>query len=615
MALIDQIQEAERAAATLDRKFVKSLLYYFEMRVPPSVSKGVPGAYLYPLVLPPESFRLSEPFQVERTITNGGGLFVEEQGVTGREITISGTTGWAPLRATKIGSDLESLSFPRFRSFSRTIPLRKAVHLLSGQRHFQFLHDTVFRVYGDLKQDPATSQGTELYLHVVKDDERWRVIPLSFTLSRTAAKPLTYQYDIQLLAVSATRFPEVLFSEDNPVLEALKSPSRVLRSAVTTIRAALADLAGVRQELRETNGGVTLMLEASETAADNTEAFLDGTASRIQQPFSSVGAASATGQQGLGGTSGLSDSVVNTMRTVTDALDQIGSYPAAFRDSIQEVVDRFQKRLDLATAASQEALAAAASRAPPQTLRDWGSLGSSLMPGDAARAQESLGLGRFTPRYTGASEWVIEQGDTLVNLAARFLGDARLWKYIAVFNDLSHPYITETGLPGTRRVGDTILIPNFSSPPAVSANPVTLGVRLEEPAVIHALGRDLRMDPVDRDTYDLVVDVEGGSVDLKAVGGVPNLQQALRTRIITERGTDVLYRNLGAARVVGLGVTEVDLETAQIRLGEAILGDPRVAGLQAIKLELEAPDSVVADVTAEVRGLQRPERVVLAVPA
>lgn len=622
--LLRRAAESSRQTAAKDAKFFKTLLYYFELRVPTSLS--TPSSYLYPLVLPPESYRLSEPFQVNRSYTNGGGLFVEEQGIVGRELTLSGTTGWAPRKGQRPTSDFSAIPTPKQRTWKRdTTKVTKALTALSGQRHFQFLQDTVFRTYADLKQDPATSEGTELFFHNVRDDEHWRIIPLSFDVERSAGSPLLYNYSIQMLAVEAVNPTEIKASEDRPVLEALKDKFRTLRYAVDLIRASVSDLSAVTGELRLIHGGFVSLLDGAVGIADATASFLEGTATLIAMPFNDVLNVIKAGNDALlewntgretNSAVGAPANLLNSIRRVIDAVSMIASYPEQFRNSVQAEVEKFQRQMNLATSRNASTLRSAQSRVL-LSISDFESsaLGTGSLPGDYARSQTTLGLGTATPKYQSAVEYILAQGDTLPNLAARFLNDARNWKYIALFNGLRPPFLSDNRIPGTLGVGDRILIPSFAAPPSVQTNTATFGVRPGESGEVHTLGRDLLLaDSGSRDQYDLVVDTTNGSTDIKTVSGIPNLSQAMQVRVRTEQGTDILYRNLGCARVVGLGVTEVDLETAKIRLSDAIAADPRIAAVTGIEFTLDQPDSVVADVTAEVRGFVRPEQVVVVVP-
>jgi hypothetical protein len=625
MGLLDQTAELARATAARDTKFYRQLLYYFELRVPPAVRAGPDNPFLFPLVVPPESYRLSEPFTVDRAHTLGGGLFVEEQGIVAREITLSGNTGWAPRRFPPGTSNLNAIATPRHRSYTRNVAHgtgssgQDILLALSGQRHLQFLQDAVFRTYGDLKQDPSTSAQTELYFHIPKDDEHWRVIPLAFSLDREANNPLLYRYTISLLAVAPAPAGTYKFSEDFNILSTLKDAYRVMRSGITIIESAIADLTGVTGELRVLSAQFNSLMDGAAAVAGAAANFVDGVSTLVAIPFNT---ALATVQAGLdallelntgyrqSSSLGAGANLLNSIRRVVDGVQMIASYPGSFQNDVQAAVAAYQARTSASNTNRADALVAAASNAPPATLRSWEQMGSQLLPGAAARARDDLGLGRFTPAYTSAWQYVLEQGDTLANLAARFLDDARNWKYLAVFNSLQPPFISTEGLPGTLRVGDRLLIPSFAQTTVDLASVATLGVRPEAPPAEHVLGTDLRVDPVGvTGLYDLVIDVEGGSTDLKLVAGVTNLKQAIRTRLITERGSDTLYRQLGCSRLVGLGVDALDLETAQFRLVDAIQADPRIVAVRALTFDQDQPDSVVADVTAEVRGFARPERI------
>jgi hypothetical protein len=139
-----------------------------------------------------------------------------------------------------------------------------------------------------------------------------------------------------------------------------------------------------------------------------------------------------------------------------------------------------------------------------------------------------------------------------------------------------------------------------------------------EPLEVQLLGRDIALELVEDESspgnpvYDIPIDVEGGSVDVKTVAGLANLSQGLTLRLNTEKGTDTLYKRLGLERVVGLNIAPLDLETMRFRLSQAIQQDPRIASVRQVvfqgldnnaELDPSIPlDAVVADITAEVRG-------------
>jgi len=209
------------------------------------------------------------------------------------------------------------------------------------------------------------------------------------------------------------------------------------------------------------------------------------------------------------------------------------------------------------------------------------------------------------------------------------LGDARLWQDLAVVNGLKPPFINkqasfnlikadEAVLPGVLGMGDKIIIPSTSKGPAQLPILPVLGVKPWESLEVQLLGRDIALELVPeashpgRPLYDIPIDVEGGSVDIKTVSGIPNLSQGLMLRLSTEKGTDILYSQLGLERVVGLNIAPLDLETTRLRISQAVGQDARIASVRSVVfegidndtvLDPSVPlDALIVDLTAEVRG-------------
>lgn len=625
--VLERIQEAIRQTRGNDSNFIKNKLYFFELHVPPEVASGVNVPYIYPLVLSPEQISITEPFTVEKQFTNEGGIFVEENGVLAREIRITGTTGFKPKRNSSLQSEFSSINFPgEGKSYSRTTAqFHNSVDRVSGMRHFQFLQDSVFRTYADLKRDPATSEGTELFFHMLKDSEHWRVKPMIFGSTRTASRPLEYPYEFTLLAVGPADQALRGDSEDKSIVDKVNDAFAMIKAGAALIRSAIQDLSGIQNEVRTVALQGSALIGDAASIAGAAEDFVDGTARTVEVPFAFLAQTKALLDNSLsafqkavtlGSGPDVPGSAINSLRKLGDGVEMIGSYPEKFSNTVTDAVSSFNTRQELSTSQSRERLAAAAADAP-QTLRELRRLGSGLLPGDQLRASEELGLGRAVPRFSSALQRVIEQNDTLASLASRFLGDARQWKYIAIFNDLKAPFISDQGLPGTVGIGDTILIPSTAKPVEAVDIATTQGVNpVTASGAEQVLGTDLKMVPVKgpggsgRTTYDLAVDVEQGSTDFKVVSGIPNLQQGILSRLLTEKGNDILYHNLGTSRVIGMGLTEVELEIAQFRIVEAVQADPRITGVRRIRiLDSEGgatPDAVQVELDAEVRGFNTP---------
>jgi len=623
MGLLELAFELNRQEAVDDSKYLQQSVYFFELRVPESVAKSVNRNFIYPLIIAPESYRMSEPFAVSKSPTNFSGLWVEENGTLWRDLTISGTTGFKPRRGAHglngvsgnatVAIPYEGKSYDRSQQFS-------IVHALSGQRHFQFLQDAVFRTYADLKRDPATADGTELFFHNLRDDERWRVIPMQFDMERSAKSTNLYRYTIQLMCVEGAATSKLALSEDENILKQVKDGIRMVGFGLSLLSSGINDLTNAQNDLRMTFLSFASWFDNVGTIASATKTFLRGTQSLIAVPLAFIESTKFVLDESLaaynellilGQAPDVPNSVLNTMRKIGDGLNVIGSYPELFRSSTGREIDEFIRKGDILTVRGQEQLALAEAQPSPNNFREFNQLGSGLLPGDYARARDELGLGRNVPRYTGAAEQIIQRGDTLANLAGRYLGDARKWKFLAIVNDLRPPYISDDGLPGTLTVGDSILIPNFSREQGARGSPVVLGVMAEQPGDEHALGVDLRVEDSGKGQYDLLVDYDGGAIDMKLSRGRDCLAQGIRSRLTTERGFDILYKQLGVHRTVGLGLTVVDKQVAQLRLIEAIQSDPRISAVRSFVFANEPSDTLTAEIDAEVRGFTRSEKIIV----
>lgn len=605
--VFDAIRELLREQSTGDTKFLKDMLYYFELRVPAHKVIGGPPIFLVPLILGPEAYSLSEPFAISETETQGAGLFVEENGIIRRTIRLQGHTGFKP-RLPKVAGHVASIKIPETgRSFFRDI--RDPIEAISGHGHFKYLQDAVFRTYGDLKRDPSSSEGTKLFFHILREDEHWEVKPRNFTLTRELESRNLYYYDIELLVVGPANDPGLNFSEDKSILDTIRDSIRMVQSAIDLARSAITDITGVVKEIERTVKGIGATLNSAVSIINAAEDLVNGVADVIAAPFESVATvvnnlSSALEQMHASAVS-FPDPVRNSLRQVQDAFDRLGSFPQLFQTDTQRSLEAARRGQELSSSKSQATLREAAAKAPPNSFQTMLALGTANLPGDLQRARSELQISKALDHYESAEERVLNSSDTLHSLAAKYLGDARLYQHIAVLNNLRYPFISREGIPGTKRPGDRILIPSRARAP--ESKPITpvLGVPPNASAEERVLGTDLKMErvPGPGDLFDWVIDIEGGSVDLKKVAGVPNLEQGLLARLRTERGTDQLYRNLGVDRVIGLISPVLSASVIAIRVGQAVRADPRIAGVRRLEISQPSSDAVEIDFDAEVIGI------------
>lgn len=645
-------KEKARQTINKDDSFFKRMLYFFELRIPADV--GIEGAtdFLFPLIIPPESYTMEEPFTLEATPTQGGGLYVEENGIVQRTIRLRGHTGFKPrnLNLPSSSGPVPNITAPVKKSYSRTLE-KITVGALSGQRHFQYLQDSVFRTYADLKRDPTTAKDTYLIFHNPRDGEHWIVAPQKFTLERDKSNRVLYRYSIELLVLDAANASEESFSEDKNIFDAVKDKMRDVKQGIDRISGAINDLTAMVGAIKVYVNNIVKIIDAVNNIKTAGTNFLNGVTSLIELPYASQqttcglldGAMeSINNSMELGGSAqNFPPATLNKFRQVADGLEQLGQTPANWETTTEAVAvklrDSQEARRKLTSVRKTEALAAT----PPATFSDLRSLGMQLTSGDVTSAEGEITIGSMIRKFQSARQIIVGQGDTLVNLAAKHMGDARLWQTIAVLNGLKPPYLDnqasmplvsaisdgsglsgiatgadESPFDGALGIGSKLLIPtNQKNSLQLPVLPV-LGVQATEAAEVQFLGTDFELEAVtgiygaSRAQYDIAINQDLGSVDAKVVQGIDNLKQMLILRLLIEYGTDILYKKVGLRRIVGTRFMGVDLETARYRIQEAVSKDPRIASVQQITFaQFGNADQLDVDVTAVVRGFTESRKV------
>lgn len=668
MSTLEYIKEEARQKKTKDYNFVRRFLYFFELVIPAKASvSGNEYNFLFPLIIPPESYSMSEPFTVETTPTNDGGLYVEEDGIVARNIVIRGNTGFRPriLKTfngdsgagdslkEKLGARVQgavnsavggiidlgsSVAVPAKldstrKSFGRILP-EKALSALSGHRHFQYLQDSVFRTYADLKADKTFAQDTVLIFHNPKDDEHWRVIPLKFTLDRDKGRPLLYNYNIELLAVEPAEARNADFSEDKGLLDQFKDGLRIVNNGLGLVKGAFDDLVALQGELRSIIGNITTIIDSVARIIESCQEFVDGNTRLIDSTHSwhvsrieliEEVLESVREEEDKGSTNKLPVIVENKMRLLVDGLELIGSNPALFslsnRDSLID-----SKNIQIKTTSlSRDRITKALNQNPISTFENLENLGTGLTPGEALALEGELQIGNEITSFSNSREVVVQEGDTLASLSAQYIGDARYWQYIAVLNGLNPPFVDDlTSInidklgdeyPFTKAlgIGDKILIPsNTASTLDYPLLPVQ-GSAINASINDQLLGVDALLSPESGEyssntLYDIPIDTEHGSTDIKYAHGITNFTQSIINRVVLERGTDILYKSVGLKRVIGLGFILGDLENAKYRLRESILSDNRVGSIKSLEVNQEN-DILIINTTLIVRGFSEAKNV------
>jgi nucleoid-associated protein YgaU len=602
--------ETRREIAAHDTQFIQTPTYLFELILPDSLS-AIPGtSYLFPLQIPPQGISMSEPFSVESTQTQNGGLFVEENGIVQRRIRIRGNTGFWPV-SLPINPPVGAIP-PQGSSFGRVLPPVNG-NDLSGQRHFQWLQDSVFRTYADLKRDPSTAAQTQLIFHDPQGSEHWLVAPMSFSCDRSSQMPFMYPYEIELLVLDkAEANPLSAISPDTSLLAAIKNAYAATQGFLSRASAAVNDLTAVQSDLSRTVHGVGATLGEVSTLIGAVADFVAGTVEFVRSPYQAIFSIAQAAENAcriaenarvLGATLyAWPRPIVERFRAIETACEQMGLVSSTFvrpASSLQRQKNVVAQPLSGTSGPGFGSFAA------------LNAMGSAALPSDAALQSAQTQLGSGVPDYPGTISYQVQQGDSLSSLAVKFLGSAQRWDVIAAANNLVPPIIptqaassvvlSQQPYGSVLRVGATINIPTATALSQLTVDVPVVGAPPTATAEEQLLGTDLQLSLQASGQYDLTVGAKDGMADLASTSGLSNMAQAANTRITVERGTALLYPNLGLQSIIGTNQASVDLEQTKLRVTQALQDDPRVQSIPSLNVT-NTLDGLTFVVTLRLKG-------------
>ncbi|MDX1556236.1 MAG: hypothetical protein R3212_09435, partial [Xanthomonadales bacterium] len=289
--------------------------------------------------------------------------------------------------------------------------------------------------------------------------------------------------------------------------------------------------------------------------------------------------------------------VAQAWNKIGDGLDALKvASQGLFRESFDEISRRYQKRSEgykTGQDSTKDELAqdlAGAAASSQGRLSVQRAFGGAVKPGDVLRGRlpSSDSRSRLQPgRFKGFREVVVNQGDTVQSLAAKYMGDANDWPHIVLANKLKAPYITASAqLPGTVHPGDRVSVPipdNQQDPPTfTTGNPDDGASQIEA-----LLGTDFERERLPNGKFGWAIDTAGGSTDVRKVSGLANLGQGLEGRLRTERGHNILYPNAGMPRQVGNRNTDDGIVSASYEARQQVLADRRVERITSLRFTNE----------------------------
>lgn len=616
-------------AAAETPPWLKEGVYFFELRTDPDT----PGDII-PLALNPQRHEVGLPFTVRLSSTHDGGVVAEENGILMRPHRIAGTTGQARKVVVPGVSDVGSkhaIQEPSFRPRHIDVPALEIGPW--GVEHF-FLLEDLFQAYGDLKRDITTAAGVRLLWHNPHDFEHYWVIPEEFKMTRRST---LYFYDIAFTAialaeitkgpsrpdnflgtgpdlVSRTIDDEVGFGVWAPAVDPKADVKVWYEQALATYNQMVSDFNAAAKRISEIKSKIISFIRVAAKVAEFLRAvatFIRSAVDFIAHPLKALAGVLSEIDNALQETWA---AIAGAPDEVRGALEQI----AGNFQSLKRTVQAIGRHKDLFTP-NPAVFGVGTSRSIDTTAAARAAAGrsfSDLVHGSTAPTSIDLTLERLglhspqsaallRARYKSARGFSLRPGDSLWTLAERHLGEPARWSDIAALNALSPPYISDQGLPGTLKVGETILIPSTVAP---SSGPTVAQVGGESVYLDRLFGTDLQIaeDDEDKTLYDFVIDVEGGSTDFKVVTGIDNLMQGLAVRAVNERGTILAAPNVGHAALKPVGREAIDVDIGRLRLGAAIEADPRIARVTKVERLPSSPDAVICDITAVPLGFDRP---------
>lgn len=161
-------------------------------------------------------------------------------------------------------------------------------------------------------------------------------------------------------------------------------------------------------------------------------------------------------------------------------------------------------------------------------------------------AEERFGNSIQIDDPSSAIEVIIEQGQTLEDLASIYLGTPNAWTDIAILNNLKSPYIDEN--PTSDKVktyGDRILIPSTAD---TFTDAVVNNKNTKISRQLNNLEKQMGVDIKLTENFDFSFNNRG---DVNLIAGAPNAGQAIVIKLTLEKGDLRYHPELGLNTQIG----------------------------------------------------------------
>jgi hypothetical protein len=564
-----------RQAIQQDDRYTGCFPYVIALKMPTDVFSGMFGeTAVFTFPVQPQGLDLTRVFR-QRVTPTLGGIYTEEAGYGPFDLRISGNFG---LEA-KYGSDS---THPLDVKFTKG-HLPTIDGPFSGPQWTLRMIHHIFDKYAHLKANPRWANQTVMTWHNFKDSNHFVVVPESVSIAREITTRLMYPFSISFKVIGEAdeiEQPSIDGSIIGQVGQFLSNVTAGLQMATAILGDAALTASAVLGSVRGMLAGVEVFFTNLSVFAEQTKNMKDAGES-LGRSFEDLGLKLLKAQDDLNREVHKIFPPGESLGGSESPLGVAHSALMAATDGVELALMHGGDNTDSASYAQAKANFAA----------------SELVNPDIQSSLSSFQTSSLLPEYDGAETIALGATDTLMSLAEKYLGDAGLWKVIVLANNLKNPYITATGLNGTIKPGDKLIVPKKQNP--------TLGLKTmgaqsgQSPELLWGVNIALT-ETVDsmpgRPVVDIPIDHSTGR-DIAIVGGKENLVQATQMRVWTEQGTMPLFPRYGLPRMLGLNLPWWQSQSIQLAVRAAVLEDSRILRVGQTKTTIDK-DVVEIDVTA-----------------
>jgi hypothetical protein len=517
-------------------------------------------------VINPLRYELSEPFQMELSPTEDDTVIAEENGIIVRDIILEGTFG------------------VRNKTASGWDPVQLGGASKSGTEHHKALQD-LFRKYSDKKK---TAEGVfyVMVLHVLNDDDHFRVIPGNFTTPRDARRNRMHkEYRMTLTAIEGPNYRKPKKQEakdDYGFFDAVTDISNALGDLRAGFAEVTANISAIKRKIGNINALMIQVGGVISAVGNAIRAFRD---LAIVFPMQLMAQISLQVERA-------SDVFVNDIAPSTREQDEAERLIARSMKSMSQAMDNILMYAEQFASPSSDPREstkayrgeAALTRDDIDNQRGGADIGSRTRVVQGSGRSGGLSLGNLA----GSQVVIIVRGDSILSLAHKY---SVVPEMIVLLNDLRFPYISEAGGPGILKPGDKILIPLSTAPPAGEVSGPSLDQYVSAEDALYGVDLALDKDALNNeDRMELKVDKAHGSVDAEKVRGIANVVQGVEIIINTELTASQHVPDVGRRRSIGgKGTLRHALMTAQ-NLRDGVLDDPRIEEIEQITTILDGDE-------------------------